>query len=111
MSDDNKSLKIVFLIWLGLIILSVITGHFNVPEELRNSWHHFIIATPEEKWNGILFFLGLAVIVTIVSFAVGPVLLPLEILTFPILALVTLNGFWLIMFIVWKYVLLFTFVF
>ncbi len=111
MDKDNRSLLIIFLIWLGLIILSAVTGHFNVPDELKSSWDHFTVATPGEKTAGIVLFVFLAILVSLVSFSIGVILLPLEILIFPILALATLNGFWLTMFIVWKYVLLFTFVF
>ena len=109
--DDDKWPPVVLLIWLGLIILSVATGHFNAPEGLRSSWHHFTVATTGEKLGGIVLLFVLAIPVTIVSFLVGPILLPLEIVVFPILAVVTLNGFWLTMVIVWKYVLLFTIVF
>lgn len=109
--NKDKWFLLVFLIWLGLITLSVATGHFNVPEELRSSWHHFTIVTTTEKLKGIAAIIVLAIPVTIVSFLVGPILLPLEIVVFPILAAVTINGFWLTMFIIWKYVLLFTIVF
>jgi hypothetical protein len=109
--DKNDPLLIIFLVWLGLIVLSAITGHFNVPEELKNSWQHYMEITPAERQDRIVIFIFLAILVSVAAFTVGTVLLPLEMIGFPILALVTLNGFWLTMFIVWKYVLLFTLVF
>ncbi len=110
--DKNNRLGIaLLLLWLGLIILSIVTGHFHVPEELKTSWHNFTTATPEARTTGIFVFIILAIITTIVSFVIGGILLPLEIVVFPIIALLTLNGFWLTTFIVWKYELLFAIVF
>lgn len=111
MDKDNRFGVVLLLVWLGLIILSIVTGHFNVPEELRTSWNHFVTATPEAKIAGIVAFIIFALIITVISFAIGVILLPIEIVVFPIMALVTLNGFWLTAFIVWKYELLFAIIF
>lgn len=112
--NDNRScllLALVLSFWCGVIIFSIASGHFDVPDELANAWHNFEIATHDQRLAGIVQIIVLAIPVTIVSFLLGPILLPLEIIVFPILALVTQNGFWLTMVIVWKYALLFTIAF
>lgn len=83
----------------------------RVTEELRTSWQHFTVATFGEKLLGIVLLLVMAVPVTIVSFIVGPVLFPLEIVVFLFLAIATQNFYWLTMIITWKYALLFSVVF
>ena len=109
--ERNRFAAPILLVWLGLIILSIVTGHFNFPDELKTSWNHFVTATPDAKISGIITFIVFSLTITVISFLVGVILLPIEIITVPITALVTLNGFWLTAFFVWKYELLFTAIF
>lgn len=109
--ERNRSAVLVLLAWLGLIIFSMVTGHFNAPNELQTSWNRFVTATLEAKISGISTFIVFSFLITVSSFLIGVILLPIEIIVFPIMSLVTLNGFWLTGFFVWKYELLFTVIF
>jgi len=111
MDKRNWFILVLLLVWLGLIILSIVTGHFNVPEGLKTSWNNFVTVTHESKIAEVVAFIFFALIITVISFAIGWILLPIEIVVFPIMALVTLNGFWLTTFIIWKYELLFAIIF
>ena len=82
--------------------------HYEAPTGLKQTWCRF---TASGHWAGrigrVLLFLALALPVSLIAFAIGVVLLPLEIVVFAIATLTSKNLFWLTMIVTWKYALLF----